>query len=103
VVKETKLIMLNRMNKIRLWLIDTIAYLNLIIPSPSTPRERYAQARPNYDMNKKRNEEKEDSDNSQWTLMTKDHRHPKSKGGQDTLENLDPMCTVCNGKKGDKI
>lgn len=36
-------------------------------------------------------------------LMTKDHRHPKSKGGQDTLENLDPMCTVCNGKKGDKV
>lgn len=36
-------------------------------------------------------------------LMTKDHRHPKSKGGPDTLENLDPMCTTCNGKKADKV
>jgi len=36
-------------------------------------------------------------------LMTKDHRYPRSKGGPDTLDNLDPMCTHCNSKKADKI
>ena len=41
--------------------------------------------------------------NGREVLMTKDHRHPKSKGGLDTLDNLDPMCTVCNCRKGDKI
>ena len=41
--------------------------------------------------------------NGKEVLMTKDHRHPRSKGGPDTLENLDPMCTHCNSKKADKI
>jgi hypothetical protein len=36
-------------------------------------------------------------------LMTKDHRYPRSKGGSDEIENLDPMCSKCNHKKGDKI
>lgn len=36
-------------------------------------------------------------------LMTKDHIYPKSKGGPDTLENLQTMCTYCNSKKGDTI
>lgn len=36
-------------------------------------------------------------------LMTKDHKYPKSKGGRDVLENLDPMCSACNNRKADKI
>lgn len=36
-------------------------------------------------------------------LMTKDHILPKSLGGKDTLENLQPMCTICNGLKGNNI
>ena len=41
--------------------------------------------------------------NGKEVLMTKDHRYPRSKGGPDTLDNLDPMCTVCNSRKADKI
>lgn len=37
------------------------------------------------------------------TLMTMDHIVPKSKGGGDFLENLQTMCTKCNGKKADKV
>ncbi len=33
-------------------------------------------------------------------LMTKDHIIPRSKGGPTTLENLQTMCSICNGKKG---
>lgn len=33
-------------------------------------------------------------------LMTKDHIHPRSSGGTDELNNLQPMCLVCNNKKG---
>lgn len=42
-------------------------------------------------------------DNSGDYLMTKDHFHPKSKGGRECLENLNTMCYHCNNKKGDKI
>lgn len=38
----------------------------------------------------------------QEVLMTKDHITPKSKGGPNTLENYQPMCSVCNERKGDK-
>lgn len=38
-----------------------------------------------------------------WILMTVDHFIPKSKGGDDRIENLFPMCTNCNLKKGDKM
>ena len=36
-------------------------------------------------------------------LMTKDHIIPKSKGGPDSLDNLQTMCTYCNEEKGDKL
>jgi 5-methylcytosine-specific restriction endonuclease McrA len=33
---------------------------------------------------------------------TIDHVHPRSKGGQDTWQNLVACCFACNNKKGDK-
>jgi len=37
---------------------------------------------------------------SDFTLMTIDHIQPKSKGGKNTLNNLQPMCQPCNSEKG---
>jgi hypothetical protein len=34
--------------------------------------------------------------------LTKDHKTPICRGGQDTLENLLPCCLRCNRLKGDK-
>lgn len=34
------------------------------------------------------------------TMITKDHIVPKSKGGKNTLSNLQPMCIRCNAAKG---
>lgn len=36
-------------------------------------------------------------------MMTVDHIIPKSKGGRRILSNLQPMCSHCNGRKGDKL
>lgn len=36
-------------------------------------------------------------------MMTSDHIHPKSKGGREDLFNRQPMCIICNLKKGSKI
>jgi len=36
-------------------------------------------------------------------LMTKDHIVPKSKGGATDLNNLQPMCSKCNCKKGNDL
>jgi len=36
-------------------------------------------------------------------LMTKDHILPKSKGGPDTLENMQTMCSPCNFFKSNDI
>ena len=33
-------------------------------------------------------------------LMTKDHIMPRSLGGSDSIDNLQPMCAECNFKKG---
>lgn len=37
------------------------------------------------------------------TMITIDHIHPSCKGGEDKIENYQPMCKVCNEKKGHKI
>lgn len=37
-----------------------------------------------------------------FELMTIDHIIPKSKGGKNTIENLQPMCNTCNAKKANK-
>lgn len=38
----------------------------------------------------------------EFELMTIDHIQPRSKGGTDDLENLQPMCNTCNARKADK-
>lgn len=35
--------------------------------------------------------------------ITIDHIYPKSKGGSNTIDNYQPMCGPCNGRKSDKI
>lgn len=39
---------------------------------------------------------------AEFELMTIDHILPKSKGGKNDLDNLQPMCSSCNSKKADK-
>jgi len=34
-------------------------------------------------------------------LMTKDHIHPRSKGGRNHIDNMQTMCQPCNVQKGD--
>lgn len=34
-----------------------------------------------------------------WTLMTVDHNKPKAEGGDNTIENKQPMCMYCNSIK----
>lgn len=41
-------------------------------------------------------------DDGAFVLMTKDHIHPKSKGGPNLLSNYAPMCSPCNERKGNK-
>jgi 5-methylcytosine-specific restriction endonuclease McrA len=41
--------------------------------------------------------------NGREVLFTKDHILPKSKGGKNTLENMQPMCLICNNLKGNNI
>ena len=36
-------------------------------------------------------------------LFTKDHIHPKSKGGVSEIDNYQTMCIVCNEKKKDDV
>lgn len=46
---------------------------------------------------------KELNGNSRHVLMTADHIFPKSLGGMDNFENLQPMCSECNNTKGCNI
>jgi hypothetical protein len=39
----------------------------------------------------------------EWIMITKDHILPASKGGNNSLNNLQPMCKKCNEIKADKI
>ena len=41
------------------------------------------------------------TNDNEEVLMTKDHIIPKSKGGRDTLSNLQTMCYDCNQEKAD--
>jgi 5-methylcytosine-specific restriction endonuclease McrA len=36
-------------------------------------------------------------------LMTRDHVHPRSKGGSNTIENQVTLCSPCNEKKGNLL
>lgn len=38
-----------------------------------------------------------------FTLMTIDHILPKSRGGQSSLANYQPMCQHCNARKGNTL
>ena len=38
-----------------------------------------------------------------YVKMTVDHIVPTSKGGQDTIQNMQPMCVHCNGIKGNLL
>lgn len=39
----------------------------------------------------------------QEVLFTKDHIHPKSLGGADTIDNMQCMCKICNETKGNTV
>jgi 5-methylcytosine-specific restriction endonuclease McrA len=36
-------------------------------------------------------------------MMTKDHIHPRAKGGKNQIANLQTLCAPCNSKKGKSI
>lgn len=36
-------------------------------------------------------------------MLTRDHIHPRSKGGPDELTNLQTMCAPCNSRKKDRL
>ena len=38
-----------------------------------------------------------------FEMMTIDHILPRSLGGSNAIENLQPMCNTCNHKKGNKV
>jgi hypothetical protein len=36
-------------------------------------------------------------------MITRDHIHPRSKGGPTNIENLQPLCSLCNARKSDRV
>lgn len=42
-------------------------------------------------------------ENGTEVMLTKDHIIPKSKGGEDHIDNLQTLCFKCNVKKGSKL
>jgi hypothetical protein len=40
------------------------------------------------------------NENGEEIMLTKDHIIPRSKGGKNTLDNYQTMCSVCNWNKG---
>lgn len=42
-------------------------------------------------------------DDGQLVLMTRDHIIPRSKGGEDTLQNSQTLCLKCNLLKGNEM
>ncbi len=42
-------------------------------------------------------------DDGSFILMTSDHITPKARGGDNSLDNRQTMCTICNSEKGDAI
>lgn len=42
-------------------------------------------------------------DDGSLILMTKDHIHPRSKGGADHIDNYNTMCAPCNSAKADTV
>jgi hypothetical protein len=41
--------------------------------------------------------------NNRMVMFTRDHIIPASRGGTNDLDNMQPMCADCNGRKGDYI
>jgi hypothetical protein len=44
-----------------------------------------------------------DANSSNLRVMTRDHIFPRSHGGSNGLNNMQPMCNVCNGVKGSQV
>lgn len=42
-----------------------------------------------------------DPETGEEVMLTKDHIKPRAKGGTDTLDNFQVMCSRCNAEKGD--
>jgi hypothetical protein len=42
------------------------------------------------------------NENGEEVMLTKDHIMPKSKGGSNTIDNYQTMCSVCNWGKGNQ-
>lgn len=36
-------------------------------------------------------------------FMNKDHIIPRSRGGKNSIDNYNPMCVICNGKKSNRV